>query len=178
MICPKCGKQIQDGTKFCEACGASLEQQSAPETTPAPAQTPFEGQQNQNQSQNSTGGFKFAENAPGANNGSVDFIQAIKLFFVNYVNFTGRASKSEYWWSYLFVFLASSLLGWIPVIGYIISLALVVPSISVAVRRFHDIGKPWYYYLLTCIPCAGIVFLICFLIKDSDGDNMWGPASK
>ncbi len=171
MLCSKCGKQLEDGVKFCDACGAPV---GTPENNQQP---PAANQQNQYRG-GSTGSFKFAENAPGANNGSVDFVTAIKLFFVNYVNFTGRASKSEYWWSYLFTFIVNTFISWIPVIGYIISLAIIVPSVSVSIRRFHDIGKPWYYYLLTFIPCAGIVFLIYFLIKDSDGDNQWGPANK
>lgn len=59
----------------------------------------------------------------------------------NFANFKGRASRSEFWIFFLFVLavqmLAPMLLGWR--IGGLISLILLVPQLSVAVRRLHDV---------------------------------------
>lgn len=109
---------------------------------------------------------------------SVSFGEAIKLYFQNYVNFEGRATKSEYWFAFLFVFLVNLAVVWIPVIGQIASLAFILPSLSIAVRRLHDTGKSWVYLLFGLIPLAGFIILIVFYCADSDGDNQWGPAPQ
>lgn len=106
----------------------------------------------------------------------VSFGEAIKLFFVNYVNFTGRATRSEYWWAYLFNFLVSLATSWIPVLGGIVSLGMMIPGLSLGVRRLHDTGKSWVYLLMGLIPLAGVIILIVQYCKPSDGDNQWGPA--
>lgn len=116
-----------------------------------------------------------AQVGPG---GKVGFVDAIKLFFKNYVNFTGRATKSEFWWAFLFQFIVSFIACFIPIVGTLISLALLIPGISVSVRRLHDIGKPWPWILMGLIPIAGCIILIVYFVKDSDGDNQWGPAAK
>ena len=58
---------------------------------------------------------------------------------------------------------------WLLILGLI-----TIPGISIAVRRLHDIGKPWYFMFVAAIPIAGIIILIVDLCKDSDGDNRWG----
>ncbi len=102
-----------------------------------------------------------------AHNGSVSFGEAVKLFFKNYVNFTGRASKSEFWWGYLFYFLIS--------LTYVGILVGMIGALSLCIRRLHDIGKSWVWYLMGLIPYAGAIILIIYYCKDSDGDNQWGP---
>ena len=114
-------------------------------------------------------------NAGAAHNGKVGFGEAIKLFFKNYANFSGRASKSEYWWAFLFNCLASFVLGLIPYVGAVISLGLIIPGLSLNIRRLHDSGKAWYYLLMGLIPFAGFIILIVYFCADSDGDNEWGP---
>ena len=110
--------------------------------------------------------------APGT--GNVDFVTAVKIFFSKYADFSGRASKSEFWWSYLFCFLV----GLIPFVGWVASLALFIPSLACAVRRLHDTGKSGTYYLISFIPIAGIILLIIEWCKDSVGDNMYGPMPR
>ena len=115
-------------------------------------------------------------------NGSVGLAEAIKLFFANYINFSTRASKSEYWWALLFQVLAGVTVGLtmlIPFIGIIIGgimiLSLIIPSLSVTVRRLHDIGKPGVWCFLSLVPFVGIIVpILCS--RDSDGDNQWGRA--
>lgn len=59
------------------------------------------------------------------------------------------------------------------------SLAVLVPSIAVAVRRLHDIGKSGWYYLFSFIPCIGQILLIVWFCQDSEpGSNEWGDNPK
>lgn len=99
-------------------------------------------------------------------NGSVSFGKAIQLFFKNYFNFTGRASKSEYWWGFLFTFLMA-----ITIIGGIVCY---IGVISLAIRRLHDTGKAWPWILIGMIPYVGAIIMIVFYCKDSVADNKWG----
>lgn len=105
------------------------------------------------------------------NNGNVGFSDAIKLFFQNFVNFEGRASKSEYWYAYLFCVL----IALIPGIGQLVMIAAQIGMLSAGIRRLHDVGRAWTYILMGLIPIAGPIILIIEFCKDSDGDNQWGP---
>ena len=108
----------------------------------------------------------------------VGFFEAIKLYFANYVNFKGRARRSEFWWVSLFNFLVTFLIGMlIPSIASIYSLIVFLPSLSLAVRRLHDVGKSGWWYLLIFVPFGGI-FLIVWACTDSKEDNQWGPNPK
>src|SRR5690606_20326554 len=63
-------------------------------------------------------------------------------------------------------------------VGGIATLALLLPTIAVAVRRLHDIGKSGWFFLLYLIPCVGIILMIVFNVKDSEPDNQYGPNPK
>ncbi len=79
----------------------------------------------------------------------VSFVEAIKMAIQqNYCNFSGRSSRSEYWWFTLFTFILGVLLTLIfgdgtlgSVISGVVNLALLLPSLGVAVRRLHDIDR-------------------------------------
>ena len=82
------------------------------------------------------------------------FVSAMK----RYAMFTGRASRSEYW----FFVLADVILCLIPFVGQLWMLAGIVPSFAVAIRRMHDVGKsgwfciiPIYSIVLCCMPSEG-----------------------
>ena len=152
MFCKQCGTQLEEGMAFCTNCGAKQVDEQATMNYYAGTNT-------------------------GATPASVTFGEAIKLFFTNYANFTGRATKSEYWWAFLFNFLVSLATSWIPVVGQIIAFALLIPGLSVGIRRLHDTGKTWTYILMGLIPLAGFIILIVQYCKDSDGDNQWGTVS-
>lgn len=118
-------------------------------------------------------------NAGVAHNGKVGFGKAVSLFFKNYVNFSGRASKSEYWWGFLFNMIMFFPLGLIssviPPLGGLCSIALMIPGIALAVRRLHDVGKSGAWWFMGLIPIAGGIILLIQFLKDSEGDNQWGP---
>lgn len=206
MFCQQCGAKIDTDCVFCTECGAKqIAVTTTPDATSSvhgtQTQPTFNEQPQQfnpqmnsqfnqqpNQSFNSNGSQQtsFTQFTPpdtsfngtaGNTDGSpkrVSFGEAIKLYFKNYVNFTGRSTASEYWWSFLFQVLVCM----IPIVGQFVALALIIPSLSISVRRLHDTGKPWYYMFMGLIPIAGLIILIIQYCKESDGDNAWGPAAK
>lgn len=96
----------------------------------------------------------------------------------NYANFEGRARRSEYWYFTLFSSIISLILGFIggamdfPLLSTIYSLAVIVPSIALAIRRMHDVGKSGWFML---IPIYNLI-LAC---TDSEvGQNQYGPNPK
>lgn len=204
MFCQQCGTQIQDGMAFCTNCGARQETASAAPansqyanyTQPQPGvngqytqpQPGMNGQYAQPNNQYYQPAYQqgyaqgntntVPEASPSGSPKRVSFGEAIKLYFVNYVNFTGRSTVSEYWYAFLFNFLVSLCTSWIPVVGTIISLGLLIPGLSIGIRRLHDTGKSWAYMLMGLIPLAGPIILIIQYCKASDADNKWGPAAR
>jgi len=111
-----------------------------------------------------------------------------KVVFENYANFKGRARRSEYWYFFLtnfivqitfliffFVFLSMEK----PEIGIafyglmmLFSLAMMIPSLAVGVRRMHDVGKSGWFLLVP------VYSLILALTNGNDGQNMYGEDPK
>ena len=103
------------------------------------------------------------------------FTEAIGLYFQNYVNFTGRSRRSEYWWVCLFNMIVSGILtAALPEIAGIWTLAVAIPSLSLAVRRLHDIGKSGACVLFALIPLVGWIIVLVFLCTASGPDNQYG----
>ena len=119
-----------------------------------------------------------------------------------YATFSGRASRSEYWWFVLFVILVAIVLSLVMVAGMdfntgefgalgmlaggllgIFYLGTLIPSIAVGVRRLHDRNMSGWWYLglivLSFVPFVGflasIAMLVIFCLKGTDGDNRFGP---
>lgn len=193
MFCQQCGTQIEDGLAFCTNCGAK---QAVASTTPVNNEvvnnvqpqpvmnsqytqpnTQFNQPVNQ-QVYAQPNAYAYSNVNTSGSPKRVGFGEAIKLFFVNYVNFTGRSTASEYWYAYLFNFLVALCTSWIPVVGTLISLGLIIPGLAVGIRRLHDTGKSWVYMLMGLIPLAGFIILIVQYCKASDADNKWGPAPR
>jgi uncharacterized membrane protein YhaH (DUF805 family) len=106
------------------------------------------------------------------------FPEAVKGCLQKYATFTGRASRSEFWWFVLFTVIASivaSMLG--EVVNGLVSLGLLLPSIAVGARRLHDIGKTGWLQLLWIIPVVGWIVLIYWAVQPGEGDNQYGAAT-
>jgi len=110
------------------------------------------------------------------------FPDAIKSCFNNFINFEGRATRSEYWWWFLFyivTYIAAMFIDLVlslGVLSLVVSLVLFAPSIAVGARRLHDINKSGWWQLLIIIPLIGFLILIFFYVKKSDvGTNRFGP---
>ena len=113
------------------------------------------------------------------------FVEAVKNVLSNYVNFQGRARRSEYWFWFLAVFLASVVGGIIDsmigtyLFGALIALGTFLPSLAVAVRRLHDSGRSGFWLFLGLVPLVGFIVLIIFYVADSQpGSNKYGANPK
>ena len=123
------------------------------------------------------------------------FIQCITK---KYADFSGRARRAEYWyftlWYALLLFALMFTLGFIvgalggtdesagtlaSIVSNIISLALLLPSLGVAIRRLHDIGKSGWWILIAFIPILGAIILLIFMVTPGNaGSNQYGPDPK
>lgn len=107
---------------------------------------------------------------------AMSFQDAVKNCFQNYATFTGRATRAEFWWWQLFTFVVGLAVGWIPFIGWIATIALLIPGLAVAWRRLHDIGKAGGFYFIGWIPLVGWIFMIIWYTRKSEPfDNRFGP---
>lgn len=109
-----------------------------------------------------------------------------------YADFSGRARRTEYWMFILINMLLAiaamildNLMGiTFGSIGYgpiylLYSIALIIPSLAVGVRRLHDIGKSGWMMLISFIPLIGAIWLIVLFVKEGDhGVNQYGANPK
>ena len=113
---------------------------------------------------------------------TVGFLEAVALFFSRYADFKGRSRRSEYWWVMLFNVIVSVVLVLLPdslaFLSSLWSLAILVPSLAICIRRLHDVGKSGWWYLFILIPLVGGIILLVQFCKDSTEDNPWGPNPK
>ena len=87
----------------------------------------------------------------------MEFTESIKTCFSKYAEFNGRASRSEYWWFWVFTSLVCSIASLIdPTLCAICQLGLLLPTIAVGVRRMHDTNHSGWYLLF---PIYNIILL-------------------
>lgn len=131
------------------------------------------------------------------------FFEAVKSVFINYANFKGRASRSEFWFFYLFniivTFLAYGLLiggtynakliggdsaaGSAFMVVYmfiaIYCLAVFLPAMAVITRRLHDTNRSGWNQLWCLLPIVGSIVLLVFLVSGSyPVENKYGAPPK
>lgn len=108
------------------------------------------------------------------------FIDAVKSAFRKYVVFSGRAARSEYWWFFLFAMIGSIVAGILDLVLFgssvttetsysattaftplntLFSLAILLPSLSISVRRFHDLDRTGWWLLAWLVPMV-LVFIV------------------
>ncbi len=119
------------------------------------------------------------------------FGTAVSTVFKKYGGFSGRARRSEYWWWTLFVgivTIAAVLMdgssgtdvadGTGPVQG-LVTLALLLPNLTVTVRRLHDTGRSGWRVLFGIVPVVGFILLLVWTVQDSDPlSNRFGFSPK
>ena len=203
-ICPKCGFKIEnDEAKFCKKCGSRLpaiekivEDTHIPNgngitLNPRQESSFFVQEQVKNIEVNKIpkrhdipeSKQSYEEHIPKRN-----MMWAVNTCFKKYAKFEGRASRSEYWYFALF----NNLIFFIPVLlafamdhdvispilciaAIIYLIAVIIPGLSVSVRRLHDVGKSGYFYFICCIPYIGGFILLYYFCKASEiGSNMYG----
>jgi uncharacterized membrane protein YhaH (DUF805 family) len=112
----------------------------------------------------------------------MNFGQAVASAFSNYVNFSDRAIRSEYWYWILFVIICEIVTSIIDyALGFqlttsLFGLATFLPSLGLAIRRLHDLDRTGWWVLLGLIPIIGwIILLIWYCTKGTAGSNQYGP---
>lgn len=121
----------------------------------------------------------------------MDFMTAVRTCLSKYVDFKGRARRSEYWYFTLFTFLVGVVTSIIDsvigtdygttsggLVNTVASLALFLPGLAVGVRRLHDTGRSGWWILIGIIPIIGWIVLIVWFCTDSKPDNQYGPNPK
>jgi uncharacterized membrane protein YhaH (DUF805 family) len=109
-------------------------------------------------------------------------MQALKKYAV----FAGRARRKEFWMFFLVyalivvvLLIVESILGLPGILSGIYSLALLIPSIAVTVRRLHDTGRTGWWWWLGFVPVIGIIVLLVFMALEGEpGQNRYGPDPK
>lgn len=104
----------------------------------------------------------------------------------NYVGFTGRARRKEYWMYCLFyiiigivIAVVERVIGLGTMLSSLYSLALLLPSIAVSIRRMHDTGRSGWWICINFIPILGWLIFLFFAVQDSQpGENQYGPNPK
>ena len=143
MNCPTCGKENEPSAQFCGECGSQLSGQQA----------------------------TASQYGVDSSKPMVGFSEAIGLGFKNYINFSGRATRAEYWWWFLFLVVAGVVLGIIDgvtgigVLRNTFNLATIIPSLALGARRLHDIGKSGWWQLLLFAIIVGWIILIVWYCK-------------
>lgn len=124
----------------------------------------------------------------------MSFTAAVRSALTKYVQFGGRARRAEYWWFILFSILVGVLTSLLDIalgtdfensaasgglFGLIANLALLLPSLAVAVRRLHDLDRSGWWLLIGLIPILGAIVLLVFFVQDgTPGVNRFGPSPK
>jgi uncharacterized membrane protein YhaH (DUF805 family) len=102
------------------------------------------------------------------------FSEAVKRCFKRYASWRGRANRVEFWMWWLFVLIATAFV----VVGWLMIPVLIIPTISVTIRRLHDIGKSGWWILLGCIPVANIYLIYLLTQRGDKMDNRYGIAQE
>ena len=116
------------------------------------------------------------------------YIDVLKKYAV----FSGRARRKEFWMFTLFSIIISLILSIIDhvvgldynsgrngVLQSIYGLAVLLPTIGVAIRRMHDTGRSGWWILINLIPCIGWIWFIVLAAQEGNaGDNAYGPDPK
>lgn len=120
----------------------------------------------------------------------MDFQTSIKTCLNKYAVFSGRASRSEFWFFILFGILGGIIAAIIDtmILGYpyeengpinlIFSVALIIPSISVTARRLHDINRSGWWQLLWFTIIGGILLIIWHATEGEKKKNKFGQSIK
>lgn len=111
------------------------------------------------------------------------FIDAIQ----KYADFSGRATRQQYWMFMLFyilIYIGLSLIdaalgsSGVGILSLLFTLGLLVPSTAILARRLHDIGKSGWWMLLLLIPLVGLIILVFAIMDSEKGSNQYGESTK
>ena len=102
-------------------------------------------------------------------------IDAYKHFWTKAFDFKGVSTRSQFWWSYLATTILYFALTIVSFIGYALNewigtilslllglfiLGIIIPSISICIRRTRDAGKAWPWIFINLVPFGGIYYIV------------------
>ena len=168
MKCQNCGHDNTEDAQFCGICGTQQDQ-SAASVSEVRSEAAYRG---------SSGELSM-----------VEFGEAIKLGFNNFGTFSGRATRAELWWFYLFSVISFYgllfIFGILAVIsgsaaivgiGYVLGILIFgIPQLALSSRRLHDTGRSGWWYLLNFVPFGAIFLIVWWCMKGDKGPNKYGP---
>lgn len=108
----------------------------------------------------------------------------MKVLTQHYFDFNGRARRAEYWWYtlvYLILAVIVSVIANIvhlPILSSILSLAFLLPSLGVSVRRLHDGDHSGWWILIAFTGIGALLLLYWFVLEGTKGPNTYGPDPK
>lgn len=185
QYCQNCGTRL-NGEAYCPKCQRP--------TSAVPSPGPFYRTQGHSLAPISEKSAKV--NRQGGNlshsDGKGKIMKAYSCAFQNYTNFSGRATRAEYWWLQLVIllfyvsgvicfgtgieydFLVLIVLGGMLLVAALVFLS---PLVSCAVRRLHDTGRSGWFLLLSLIVPFGLIpLLVMLLLPSQAGENKYGRA--
>ncbi len=126
----------------------------------------------------------------------MNLMTAVKTCIGKYATFSGRAQRSEFWWFVLFAWLGTIILSMVdstlfgtvvttsngfsastntPIFSGIFSLAILIPSIAVGIRRMHDTDRSGWWMFIVLVPILGfILYIVWQASKGTHGQNRFG----
>lgn len=165
MICSVCQRKIDDSSTVCPVCGKRLapsRQSAPPPVSPSPS-GPSE-----------SGNCHGSGSAP---TGGMTFGRAIGTCFFKYFDFSGRASRAEFWYWCLFTALCGSACLLLELEGFYVlySFAVCFPGLAVAARRMHDSGHTGWNCLWIFTGIGAFYVLHLYLKPTETVPNKYGP---
>jgi len=107
------------------------------------------------------------------------FTESISTCFKKYATFDGVASRSEYWWFVLALWIGAFVLGIVSnKLAIVFNLATIVPSLAAGSRRLHDTGRSGWWQLLMLVPVIGWIVLIVFMVQEGKASRYDVPAVR
>ena len=112
----------------------------------------------------------------------MNFLESIQTCYKKFFDFSGRASKSEYWWFQLYnaiiYVLTFVFQGDLVLLFSILIIVNLIPVYAVGVRRIHDSNKSGWLVLISLIPLIGLYIFVLLLQDGSKGKNRFGAKPK
>ena len=112
----------------------------------------------------------------------MNFVESIQTCYKKFFDFSGRASKSEYWWFQLYNAIIYVLIfvfqGDLVLLLSILIIVNLIPVYAVGVRRIHDSDKSGWLVLISLIPLIGLYIFVLLLQDGSKGKNRFGIKPK
>ena len=112
----------------------------------------------------------------------MNFIESIQTCYKKFFDFSGRASKSEYWWFQLYTIIIYGMQfvfqGDLVLVFSILVIANIIPLYAAGVRRLHDTDKSGWMVLISVIPLIGLYIIVLLIADGTKGKNRFGPKPK